>query len=141
MAIVGFNFTKISVEKLSDIKGKINISNNVAIVSVEKTELSLGTDKQGVLKFGFEFTSKYDPKVGAIELKGDVLYLDNPKNITMIVEEWKKNKKIPNNIMTNLLNNILNKCNIEALILSKDINLPPPIPLPKVKEAGAGGQS
>ena len=32
-----------------------------------------------------------------------------------------------------LLNSILNKCNVQALILSQDINLPPPIPLPKVQ--------
>ena len=35
--------------------------------------------------------------------------------------------------MTTLLNALLAKCNVQALILSQDVNLPPPIPLPKVQ--------
>jgi hypothetical protein len=36
--------------------------------------------------------------------------------------------------MENILNSILTKCNIQALILSQDVNLPSPIPLPKVRQ-------
>jgi len=35
--------------------------------------------------------------------------------------------------MSEILNIILTRCNIQALILARDINLPSPIPLPKVK--------
>jgi hypothetical protein len=35
--------------------------------------------------------------------------------------------------MSAILNTVLTKCNIEALILSQEVNLPSPIPLPKVK--------
>ena len=41
-------------------------------------------------------------------------------------------KKIAKDIMSRVLNAVLAKCNIEALILSQEVNLPPPIPLPKV---------
>jgi hypothetical protein len=135
MSIVGFNFNKISIEKLSPVKGKINISNNVSIVSVEKTQLAIGAGKEDGLRFGFEFTSQYNPKVGVIDLRGEVIFMTNEKSMEAIMDEWKKDKKIPKDVMTNLLNNVLNKCNIQALILSKDMNLPPPIPLPKVKES------
>ena len=133
MAIVGFNFTKVSIERFSPVKGKINISNNISIVSVEKTDLTLGSDKQNALKFGFEFTSDYQPKVGLIDLRGEVLYLHDEKKIGEIITQWKKDKKISKEVMADLLNHTLIKCNIQALILSKEINLPPPIPLPKVK--------
>ena len=36
-------------------------------------------------------------------------------------------------VMEQVINTALNKSNVEALILSRDINLPPPIPLPKIK--------
>ncbi len=133
MVIVGFNFTKISIEKTAPVKGKININNNISITSVEKTELELGTSEQSALRFGFEFTSQYNPKVGLIDLRGEILYLEEVKKIKEIVEKWKKEKKVPKEIMAEVLNQTLIKCNIQALILSKDLNLPPPIPLPKVK--------
>ena len=135
MTIVGFNFTKIEAEKKEMIKGKININNNVHINKVEEKDLSLGSQKQKVLTFNFEFTAKYDPNIGSIKFTGDVLFMDDIKKIKEILDGWKKNKKLPKEIMPSILNTVLNKCNIQALILSELINLPPPIPLPKLQAA------
>ncbi len=123
-----------NVEKFSQVKGKINISNNVAIVSVEKTDLELGSNKQKALKFCFEFTSQYNPKLGLIKLEGDVIFMEDLKKIEELEAQWKKEKKVPKIIMTQILNSVLNKCNIQALILSKEVNLPPPIMLPKLTD-------
>jgi hypothetical protein len=133
MAIIGFNFNKINVEKSEIGKGKVNISNNVAIKNIESKGISLGKDKQDALRFSFEFTSKYEPKLGNILLGGDVLFLTDAKKSKEIVDGWKKDKKVPKDIMAGILNTVLAKCNIQALILSQEVNLPPPIPLPKVK--------
>ena len=65
-------------------------------------------------------------------MRGEILYMEPPEKIKEIVKSWKKDKKLPQPVMTSILNNILVKCNIEALILSQTVNLPPPIPLPKV---------
>ena len=135
--IVGFGFTKLSAEKGEKAKGKININNNVSIKSVAEDSLSLGKDRQNALKFIFEFTSKYEPNVGAIVFEGELLYLEEPKKAKEILGEWKKDKSINKELMAVLLNAILVKCNIEALILSQQVNLPPPIPLPKVQMAGS----
>ena len=135
MTIVGFNFTKIEAEKKEMIKGKININNNVHINKVEEKDLSLGNQKQKVLTFNFEFTAKYDPNIGSIKFTGDVLFMDDVKQIKEILDGWKKGKKLPKEIMPSILNTVLNKCNIQALILSELINLPPPIPLPKLQAA------
>ena len=133
MTIVGFNFTKIDAEKKESVKGKININNNVSIKEVEEKDLSLGNQKQKVLSFTFEFISKYDPDIGSIRLIGDVLFMDDAKKAKETLDGWKKDKRLPKEIMTGILNAILNKCNVQALILSEQINLPPPIPLPKVQ--------
>ncbi len=136
MKSVGFNFNKINVEKKNIGKGKVNISNNVAIKNIEQKDISLGKSKQDALKFTFEFTSKYEPGLGSILLGGDVLYLTDSQKSKEILDGWKKDKKVPKDIMAGILNTVLAKCNIQALILSQEVNLPPPIPLPKVKVGG-----
>ena len=133
MTIVGFDFTKIDAEKKAPIKGKISINNNVAIKNVEEQNLHLGNEKQNAIKFQFEFTSKYDPGIGAITLGGDIIFMGDPKKVKEILDGWKKDKKLPKDISANILNNVLTRCNVQALILSRDLNLPSPIPLPKVQ--------
>ncbi len=135
MAIVGFNFTKIEAERLEAAKGKINVSNNVTISKVEEKNLALGNDKQKVLAFTFEFTSNYEPKVGQIKLTGETLFMDDSKKAKEVLDGWKKEKKLPKEIMTGIINAILGKCNIQSLILSEQVNLPAPIPLPRVQSA------
>ena len=135
MTIVGFAYTKISIErKQGTVQSRVNINNNVSIKAIEKTELPFGPDKHNGLKFSFEFTSKYDPDIGEINLRGDVLYIDEEKNIKTMLNEWKKEKKVSKELMTNIVNTILAKCNIQALILSQELNLPAPIPLPRVDQ-------
>ena len=131
--IVGFGFTKLSAEKKEAAKGKIDINNNVSIKDVVEDDLTLGKDKQNVIKFIFEFTSNYEPSIGKILFEGELLYLEEPKKVKELLSGWKKDKKIPKEIMAGLLNSILTKCNIQALILSQEINLPAPIPMPKVQ--------
>ena len=138
MTIVGFSFNKINVEKKSGSGGKISISNNVAIKDVKDTDLSFGGEKQKAIKFEFEFSSKYEPSIGKILLGGDVLFLADKSKTTKILEEWKKNQSVEKTIMSDILNNVLAKCNVQALILSQEVNLPSPIPLPKVKVEGEG---
>jgi len=133
MTVVSFNFSKIEAEKKEVGKGNVNINNNVTIENVEEKDLSLGSQKQKVLNFTFKFTSKYDPDIGNINLSGNVLYMEDSKKVKEILDEWKKNKKLPKDIMTKILNVVLNKSNVEALVLSDHVNLPPPIPLPKVQ--------
>lgn len=135
MTIVGFNFTKIHVERKKPAKGKINIKNNISIKKVEEADLSLGKSKQSGLKFIFEFVSLYDPKIGDITLAGEVLYLMPEKQVKEVLKGWKKDKKVPKDLTAAVLNTVLQKCNIQALMLARDINLPPPIPLPKVNMA------
>lgn len=133
MPIVGFNFSKIDVvRKEKTVTGNISINNNVAIKNIEEADLSIGKDKQDVLKFSFEFNSKYEPEIGNISLGGSLLLLDDSKKIKDILSNWKKDKKIAKEVMAGILNTVLAKCNVQALILSQEVNLPPPIPLPKV---------
>ncbi|PIN86641.1 hypothetical protein COV19_03960 [Candidatus Woesearchaeota archaeon CG10_big_fil_rev_8_21_14_0_10_44_13] len=134
MAMVGFNFTKISAERKAIPRGKLGVKNNVSIKEVEKTDLFLGSLKQNGLKILFEFRSIYEPKIGEILLEGEILDMEDEKIIEDVLKGWKKSKKLPDGLMNMVINSILGRCNIQALIMSKELNMPPPIPMPKVAQ-------
>ena len=134
MTIVGFNFTGINVEKKEMVNEKVSISNNVSIIDVEKTNLAFGSSKHNAIKFSFKFDTTYSPDIGSIKLSGDVIYLSDEKKVKELLDQWKKEKKVDQAITESVLNAILSKSNIEALILSKEVNLPPPMPMPKVQK-------
>ena len=76
---------------------------------------------------------EYEPKAGKILFLGHILLLDKPDMIKKIGDSWKKDKKLPEVLFERLLNSIFAKCNIKALALSQEVNLPPHIPLPQVR--------
>jgi hypothetical protein len=134
MAIIGFSFTKINAEKTNTaVKGGVSISNNASITGIREIGISLGKQKQPTLGFAFSYTSQYEPKIGSITLEGEVLYLQEQKKLNEITEHWAKTKKLPLDITPMIMNSILSKCNLQVLILARDLNLPSPLPLPKMK--------
>ncbi len=133
MGVVGLQFDKIVVEKFGPVKGKITVNNNVVLTNVEKTDLALGSMKQNAAKFHFEFKANYEPKLAIITLNGILTFFDKPEAVKEIVEGWKKDKKVPKDVMSSVLNTVLSRCNIEAMLFAREVNLPPPIPLPKVQ--------
>jgi len=135
MTVIGFSFTKMLVEKNAPVKGKVSINNNVGIKGLEETKLNINSERKA-LKLDFEFTSTYEPNIGKILMTGEVIYLIEKDKAEEAIKNWKKNKKIEKEMMTRVLNNVLMKCNIQALFLSDKMNLPPPIPLPKVDDKG-----
>jgi len=137
MAIVGFEFTKINVQKKDLAQGKINISNNVGIIDIQRSDLEIGKSKQSGIKFIFEYRSLYEPNFAKIELGGTILYLTDEKSSKEIFESWEKEKKIKQDIAEKIINAILTKANIQSILLSNTVNLPPPVPMPKVNITSA----
>jgi len=130
MPIIGFNFDKILAQRTNVIKGNVNINHTINITNVKRDEVTL-EKKQEILKFEFNFKVDYQPNIGNISLDGSVLYMDEPKKLKEFEDSWKKNKRLPTSLTANIINTILIKSNVKALILSQDINLPPQIQLPK----------
>jgi hypothetical protein len=132
MTVIGFNFNKILVERRSNKSGKLTISNNVAINDVSEAKVPFSGDKARCIKFEFSFDSKYEPDIATIHLTGELLYMLPQEAAEKTLAEWKEKKRLSQDVIGGIMNTILNRCNIEALILSRELNLPSPIPLPKV---------
>ena len=130
MPIVGFNFTKTNGERTEQFTIDKKIKSDLKISKVEKEKLSLGGSGD-VARFEFEFSVEYQD-CGEMVLGGNVLYMDEPEKIKEIIESWEKKKKTDENVMNQVLNTVLFRCNIKALNVSQDLGLPPHFRLPRV---------
>lgn len=129
--IIGFNFSKIDVERNSPVKGKVKISNDFDINDMKEQKFGL-SDKKKALNISFNFKVDYKPNIGKIHINGDILYLVEDKKFEEILNSWKTKKKMPKEVTVEILNAVMNKCNVKALELSQELNLPAHIPMPKV---------
>lgn len=130
MPIVGFNFTKINGEKKGKFTVDKKIKSDLKISNIDKEQLDIGSSDE-IAKFDFEFIVDYE-STGSMVLGGNVLYMDDPKKIKTMIEDWKKKKKMPEDVMNQILNTVLFRCNIKALNVSQDLGLPPHFRLPRV---------
>lgn len=131
MRLAGFNFSKISVERLSESSNKIKINTKIDISKIDK--FSPPSFEKELLRAEFSYILDYSPDFAKIEFKGFVLFYAEQDEIKEILGDWKK-KKLSDNFQTILFNIILRKTNIKALELEDELNLPFHINLPSLKK-------
>ena len=134
MKIIGFNFTKIHIEKKSDNLKDLKLeSPTVDILEVKQLKSSLFEVKEDVFEIKFSYNIKYSPDVATISLAGTLLAMVDPKTAKDLVKQW-KDKKLPDEHKILVFNVILKKSNLKAMELEDELNLPLHIPLPSVRE-------
>jgi hypothetical protein len=131
MQVIGFNFTKISSERKKALEGKIEISSNMNIKDISPDKIPMIKDKE-VLKFDFEFIITYKPDLAEIKFEGFILVLVDREKQKDIIKKW-KNKKLDDDVRIPLFNTILTKCNLRALQLEEELQLPSHVPMPKIQ--------
>ncbi len=144
MAIIGFNYSKFDCErKVAQGSGSIDINHNVSIKNVEKTSLNVGGTKNEVLKIDFSFDVLYGNHLGKISISGDVIYTDTKEIINEVFSSWTQDKKLNKMVNEQVFRFVYGKSAVKALELADSLNLPSPIPLPKINfgtENGAAKQ-
>jgi hypothetical protein len=133
MTVVGFNFNKINVERLGPRKGKINIATKSSTTGITEAKVPFNNEKTKCLKISFTFESTYEPSVASIKFEGELLFLFPIEKADEVLAKWDESKGLLKDVTPAVMNPILDKCSIQALILSKELNLPSPIQLPKIK--------
>ncbi len=132
MKVVGFNFNKISAEKLKERTEKLNIKTNIDISEIKQIESDILKTKEDLVQAKFSYTIKYEPEYANIELKGTALFSLEEKQAKEIIKEWKK-KQMPEGFRIFLFNVILRKASLRSLQLEDELNLPLHLPLPILK--------
>jgi hypothetical protein len=127
MMRVNVAISSISAERFWDIKKPIppiQISTNINIVSMEKKS-------DGGLEVPFVLTINYNPSLAQISLKGSAYATGDKSEIDNVVKQY-EDKKPPPPIIVQSISNVVF---IESVLISRTLNIPPPIPLPQIPEA------
>ncbi len=121
---VKVNLSYISAERFWEHEqqspGQIHISTNVNIIGVES--------KGEGLSVPFVVTIGYSPSVAQINIKGQAMISGNSEELDTIKNDYKSKKTPP----PMLLQLITSTSLIEATVISRTLNIPPPLPLPSV---------
>lgn len=128
MSIIAFNFTKIAGEKKPGTTGKTEVNHSTKIISI--TEVPVG--KQPALKFDCSHVITYMPGESKLEIHSEIIVLLEAAKVKSIISDFSKKKTFDPVIMEAIYNTVLGRSNVEALILSKDLNLPAPMRLPRL---------
>ncbi|MEA3254556.1 MAG: hypothetical protein U9Q22_01845 [Candidatus Altiarchaeota archaeon] len=123
---IDLRFRNLEAKRFSAAGSSINVHNNSSLKAVSKMNEKLSIN--------FLFSCNYEPNIGLIRIEGDLLLSDSKENIERAITEWEDSgsKNLPPDIAEKVHNIILSNCIVEAVILSKEVQLPAPIPTPSV---------
>ena len=127
MIRVNVSISSISAERFWDIRKpapNIQISTNINVVSIEKKP-----DES--LEVPFVLTISYNPSIAQMNLKGSAFVQGEKNETDKILKEYEQKKPPPQIILQSISNVVF----IESILISRVLNIPPPIPLPMMQEA------
>ena len=129
MKIVGFGLRKIFGERKEVKAAELNLTQNIEIKEISKEKVNVSTEE--VINIKFAFTVNYSGDLGKIEFEGSVIILpdkDEAKDLSKSVKE----QILADKFKAPIFNFIMTKCNVKALMLEDDINLPFHISMPRL---------
>jgi len=118
----------VSAERFWDIRRPmppVQIATNLNLVSVDKS-------REDSLEVPFVFVISYNPAVAQISVKGKAHVRGEKEELEKIYTAYGE-KKAPPLIIVQTISNVVF---LESVLLSRTLNIPPPIPLPKVPLGG-----
>ncbi len=134
MEIVGFDLSKIFIERKNNPGSKWDVSTKIDIKDISKDDKIKVIEGKDIIKFNFEYTINYEPKLADISFTGFLLLLEDSKKTKEVLNEWSKKKEVLSEVKLQVFNVIFYKCNLKALQLETELNLPPHLQLPTIKE-------
>jgi len=136
MRIIGFNFTKISIERLKEtiLKSReLKINTEMDIPELKELKSDILKTEEDIIAIKFTYAINYNPDFAKIELEGKILLALKPKLAKDVIKQWKK-KNMPDDVRMFLFNSILKKSSLKAISLEEELNLPLHIPMPSFKK-------
>jgi len=105
------------------------INTNLNLVGMEKKS-------ENSLEVPFVLTISYNPSIAQISLKGKAYVAGDKGEIEKAYKEYEEKKPPPPVIVQS----ISNVAFIESVLISRTLNIPPPIPLPQIPPAEQAGK-
>ncbi len=127
MIKVGVFIHQLSAERLWDVNKAlppVQISTNLNLIGVDKKNDDL-------LEVPFVFTINYNPAVAQISVKGRAHVTGEREELKQIHSGYTEKKPPPPVI----IQSISNVAFIESVVITRTLNIPPPIPLPQIPPA------
>lgn len=132
MKLLGFNFTKIQVEKSKDSVENLKIGTRIDISEIKEAKTGILKTKDEILAIKFKYGLDYEPGMAKLDLEGNLIISLESKEARGVLKQW-KDKKMPENFRMPLFNLILRKSSLKALQFEEELNLPIHIQLPTLK--------
>jgi len=132
MIKVGVFIHQLSAERLWDVNKPIppvQIATNLNLVGVEKKSDDL-------LEVPFVFTINYNPAVAQISVKGRAHVTGDRAELKQIHDSY-SDKKPPPPVVVQSISNV---AFIESIVITRTLNIPPPVPLPQIPPAATEGK-
>jgi hypothetical protein len=129
MLRVNIVVSSISAERYWDIHKPvppIQINTNINVVGMEKKQ-------DASLDVPFVLTIVYNPSIAQMTLKGNAYVIGEREEVDKVLKDYEQ-KKPPAPIIIQSISNVVF---VESILISRTLNIPPPVPLPQIPEAGA----
>ncbi len=124
MIRVNVSITNVSADRFLDMRKpipQININTNLNLIGVEKAV-------DDSLEVPFVLTINYNPSIAQMSLKGKAYVVGEKPELEKILKEYEEKKPPPPIILQSISNVVF----LESVVISRTLNIPPPIPLPQV---------
>ena len=132
MSIKSFEFSNIEGKRFSKLNEKImNIK-----IDHNSTITLISVASQNDVLIDFRFTTTFGG-VGVVTIEGHIVWGDCEANA--VSKSWSTTSQIPNEMAQEVHSAILANCLSEVVMLSRDLRLPPPIPIPAINPKDAKG--
>lgn len=124
MIRVNVSITNVTAKRFWDVKKPvppIQINTNLNLVGVEKAA-------DNSLEVPFVLTINYNPSIALMSLEGRAYVVGEKGELEQIYKEYEEKKPPPPMILQSISNVVF----LESVIMSRTLNVPPPIPLPQI---------
>jgi len=126
MVKVNVSISNVSADRFWDIRKPIppiQINTNLNLVGVERKS-------ENSLEVPFVLTINYNPSIAQISLKGKAYVIGDKNEIEKVYKDYEEKKPPPPVIIQSISNVVF----IESVVISRTLNIPPPIPLPQIPQ-------
>lgn len=132
MPVTNVQITSIDARRMSDpdsSQAQVRVDHNSTVTMVQEQ----APDAAAV---EFRYTASYG-SVGNIQIEGALRFQGDA---SALEQKWTRESEMPTEVASEIHTAVMRACVPEAVGLAKDLQLPPPIPLPQVQFEEDGGE-